>query len=174
MDMIEQIEIKDAWAANRQFHDHLQEIIRKIVPVTCVDQIKEREVSYIYLTNWNVIDRNDGCEVMISALCKIGLYSSKDDDDDDYAGRREINPYVTFPERYLWTDDWKDELINTDLAHKLHMARYHLEQATVARDNITNNQLPTAEKLIFDKTVAVGKIVQAMLIRGLEIPKERT
>lgn len=186
---IEMLSAKQAWDAHDRFR------IRKRLEIILTEKIIVEDLKpgerlmWCYVTGFYATpesrrgDSNSEATVTIRGA-DIRISTSEDIDHPSHVhiefserygcyyreiGRHEM---FTFPERWLWLDDWQDEFKRRSLQVRLHMARYHRKEAIKNVGDITNDRLPKAESRVLELTAECESLATEMTTFGMEIPEE--
>lgn len=179
---VKQVETLNAKAlseVHRKFTERLSKILT--VKIKAEDLQPGESVSYCYVGSWyHSSPRNDGREATITIRKADARVSTSEDIAPPYAkvhwgeygAYRDLdNIFWTFPERWLWEDDWRQEFHKVSLETSLRMAQLRREDAIKHRDELLKKRVPDAEKEILDLTAKCQDLT-ARLKAGEQVPAE--
>jgi hypothetical protein len=126
--------LKQGFAAYDKFNQRIEEVAEAIIRATHPSD----DIGYVHVIRWMILGRDGENEPKIS--CDVGwtrtnTHDGEDEDrPDGHDGtgqgyKRESEHSLIIYERWLWSDDWKEEAKALRLKHELHMAKYYLEKA---------------------------------------------
>lgn len=167
-------------AAHRKFTERLSNILAEKVKLE--DMVEGETLSYCYAGDWyHNGPYSDGREATITIRdSKIRISTDEEIappnsriEYGEYGAYRELrHVHWTFPERWLWEDDWKVEFKRRGLQVALLMARRHREDAIKRRDDLVKKGVPQAEQRIAELTKECEQICAKMKAEGMPALEE--